>query len=76
VTYKKFGRKYEVKPGEEVPETRASKRRAYKTKKFFARARAELLKPPTLPTANEGYTWATTGKGNPVVADRVVSSAR
>lgn len=61
VTYKKFGRKYTVQPGEDVPSTRASRKAASKKRRFFSRARDALAAPPTLPAENRGFAWATRG---------------
>jgi large subunit ribosomal protein L47 len=56
VTYKKFGRKYTVEP-ERAPKepTRAQRKRAASTQRFFARARALQQAPPTLPAPNARY---------------------
>lgn len=56
VTYKKFGRKYTVAP-ELAPQapTRAERKRAQATQRFFARARALQQAPPTLPPPNARY---------------------
>lgn len=56
VTYKKFGRKYTVAPELAPTEpTRAQRKRAASTARFFARARALQQAPPTLPPPNARY---------------------
>ncbi len=62
VSYKKWGRKYTV-PAHLAPEkpTRAEKKRAARTSRYFARARAANDAPPTLPGPSPSFLYATTG---------------